>query len=122
MTQVRTAAREHLFPEQVGVAVPGGAEAVVRTVRAWLARHSGSAQKVLVKLDFENAFNTLSRQHVLDTVAHTFPELARWVSWCYSRKTWLQFGQSTLRSAAGVQQGDPLGSAAFSPRTPPDEP
>ena len=113
MTQVRTAAREHLFPEQVGVAVPSGAEAVVHTVRAWLARHSGSTQKVLVKLDFENAFNTLSRQQVLDTVAHAFPELARWVSWCYSRETWLQFGQSTLRSAAGVQQGDPLGPLLF---------
>ena len=113
MTQVRTAAREHLFPEQVGLAVPSGAEAVVHTVRAWLARHSGSTQKVLVKLDFENAFNTLSRQQVLGTVTHPFPELARWVSWCYSRETWLQFGQSTLRSAAGVQQGDPLGPLLF---------
>ncbi|CAE7507236.1 unnamed protein product, partial [Symbiodinium pilosum] len=36
MAHVREAAREHLFPTQLGVAVPGGAEVAVHTVRAWV--------------------------------------------------------------------------------------
>ena len=56
MAHVREAAREHLFPTQLGVAVPGGAEVAVHTVRAWVDRHRLGGRKVLVKLDFENAF------------------------------------------------------------------
>ena len=61
-----------------GVAVPAG-----HAARAWVDRRSGAARKTLIKLDFENAFNTISRQQVLDNVASDFPDLARWVAWCY---------------------------------------
>ena len=77
MSQLHTSARQHFFPAQVGVAVSGGAEAAVHAVRAWLDRHSHSQNKVLLKLDFENAFNTISRDHVLSAVRSHFPALAR---------------------------------------------
>jgi len=76
MSQLHTSARQHFFPAQVGVAVSGGAEAAVHTVRAWLDRHSNSQNKVLLKLDFENAFNTISRDQVLSAVRSHFPALA----------------------------------------------
>ncbi|CAE7877562.1 unnamed protein product, partial [Symbiodinium necroappetens] len=51
---------------------------------------------------------------VSQAVAH-FPGLARWVSWTYRRPTALQFGAATtVHSAGGVQQGDPLGPLLFS--------
>ena len=113
MESVRGRAREHLFPAQVGVAVPAGAEAAVHAVRAWATRHRDAANKVLLKLDFTNAFNTVSRQQVLHHVRSQFPELARWVTWCYGAPSHLHFGDSTLQSAGGVQQGDPLGPLLF---------
>ena len=97
MAQVQAAGREHFFPAQVGVAVPAGAEAVVHCARAWFERHSGSAKKALVKLDFENAFNTVSRNEVLKAVQSHFPSLSRWVSWCYGKASNLQFGNTTLQ-------------------------
>ena len=113
MSQLHTSARQHFFPAQVGVAVSGGAEAAVHAVRAWLDRHSHSQNKVLLKLDFENAFNTISRDHVLSAVRSHFPALARWTAWCYGTASSLQFGTTILQSACGVQQGDPLGPLLF---------
>ena len=107
MEAVRADARQHFAPAQLGVAIPGGAEAAVHTARAWYDRHQGQPGKVLVKLDFKNAFNLVSRQAVLDTVTARFPALTRWVTWCYKQPSDLHFGTTTLLSAGGVQQGDP---------------
>ena len=66
-------------------------------------------RKVLLKLDFRNAFNCLSRRAMLATVT-----LARFAVWCYAQPSRLQFGgSSTILSAGGVQQGDPLGPLFF---------
>ena len=113
MESVQTAAREHFFPAQIGVAVPGGAEAAVHAVRAWTTQHAQASSKVLVKLDFANAFNSVSRQQVLASARSQFPSLSRWVHWCYGEASYLQFGGSVLQSAGGVQQGDPLGPLLF---------
>lgn len=52
MGLVRQDARSFFWPAQVGVAVPGGAEQAIHTVRAWVRRRKDSTDKVLVKLDF----------------------------------------------------------------------
>lgn len=114
MELVRDDARSVFFPVQLGVAAPSGSEVAVHCVRDWQRRHAGSADKVLVKLDFANAFNTVSRQEVLSAACAHFPTLARWVNWCYGGPSTLQFGSSALQSAAGVQQSDPLGPLLFS--------
>ena len=114
MSLVQQQARTYFWPAQVGVAVKGGAEKAVHTVRAWTQRHAGSATKVLVKLDFANAFNCVSREAVLQQACTHFPALARWSVWCYRQPTRLQFGERVLDSSSGVQQGDPLGPLLFS--------
>ena len=112
--EVRQRAREYFWPAQVGVAVPGGGEVAVHTTRSWVERHARQADKVLLKLDFKNAFNEVSRQAVLDTAQAQFPALARWVTWCYQAPASLYFGRGTIiPSAAGVQQGDPFGPLLF---------
>ena len=75
MEAVRDDARQHFAPVQLGAAIPGGAEAAVHTARAWYDRNKGQPGKVLVKLDFKNAFNLVSRQAVLDAAAARFPAL-----------------------------------------------
>jgi len=60
MAAVRDEAKAFFCPAQLGT--PGGVEAAVHTTRAWVARHQAGPGKVLVKLDFRSAFNTVSRR------------------------------------------------------------
>ena len=113
LEEIRPDARRHFWPVQTGVCVPAGVDAAVHTVRAWANRNNNCQQKVLVKLDFHNAFNTISRKAVLDAVETDFPTLSRWAWWCYGQPSGLRFGGATLASAGGVQQGDPLGPLLF---------
>ena len=76
---VRNDAQSFFWPAQVGVAVPGGAEKAIHTVRAWHRRHQTSSDKVALKLDFANAFNTVRRDAVLSAIRDRFP---RWATWC----------------------------------------
>ena len=73
----------------------------------------GGPNKGMLKLDFGNAFNRVSREHALREVRERFPEVARWTQWCYAKPSVLQLGDHSLWSAAGVQQGDPLGPLLF---------
>ena len=109
----REDAKAQLWPAQAGVAVPGGADAVIHGARAWVRRNSDVGGKVLVKLDFTNAFKTFCMEDVLREATARFPAIARWVNWCYGGASRLRFGDSVLTSASGVQQGDPLGPLLF---------
>ena len=61
MVHVRELARDHFWPAQVGVVVPSGVEAAVHTTRSWVERHAQQVDHILLKLDFKNAFNEVSR-------------------------------------------------------------
>lgn len=113
MGSVKEEARSHFWPAQAGVAVCGGAECIIHTVRAWYQRHHHSYQKVVLKLDFSNAFHSVSRDAVSTAVRSHFPLLSRWATWCYKQPTGLQFATWGVDSSAGVQQGDPLGPLLF---------
>ena len=65
---------------------------------------------VLVKLDFTNAFNTVRRDLILTTTADKSPELYRFVHASLTCNPKLTFGNETIISAQGSQQGDPLSS------------
>ena len=114
LQQIRADARTFFWPAQVGVCVPLGAEVAVHSVRGWVQRHANCSGKVLVKFDFSNAFNTISRQAVLQAAHDHFPGLSRWACWCYGDASRLCFGKTGLPSTGGVQQGDPLGPLLFS--------
>ena len=110
---MRAEARRHLWPLQLGVVVPNGAEAAVHVTRQWSDRNALDLDKVVLRVDFCNAFNTVCRGSLLREVRARFPGLACWADWCYSSPSTLRFGQHKLQSCCGVQQGDPLGPLLF---------
>ena len=98
-------------PIQLGVGVPGGAEAAVHATRRYVM--SMSNENVLVKLDFENAFNSLRRDCMLEAVAKDIPEIYKFTHVSYSCGSVLKFGTHVIMSEEGPQQGDPLGPMLF---------
>jgi hypothetical protein len=60
-TSVKKEAKTFFHPCQVGVAFPGGIDAAVHSARSWRHRNATDTWKVLVKFDFANAFNCVSR-------------------------------------------------------------
>ena len=108
-------AQEHLVdyfrPLQLGVAVPGGCEAAVHAARRFVA--DMSLDEALVKLDFSNAFNCIRRDAMLNAVSDKLPFVYKFCHAAYGSNSFLQFGEKTVISAEGVQQGDPLGSLLF---------
>jgi len=107
-------AREYLWPLQIGVAQPLGTEVGLHVARQWVARNEHSNNKVFLKLDFSNAFNTIDRESFLKEVRLRMPGLAPWVDFCYTRPSHLVLSSRTISSETGVQQGDPLGPLLFS--------
>jgi len=69
--------------------------------------------QVVVKLDFANAFNSLDRSYMLQRVSEEIPELYQLCHTAYDQPSALQFGQFSISSEVGPQQGDPLGGVLF---------
>jgi hypothetical protein len=102
---------DRLLPVQVGVGVRGGCEGAVHATRRFLTNMTDD--RVLVKLDFRNAFNSIRRDVMLKTVAAELPGLFRFCLLSYGQPSTLKFGGSLIQSEEGVQQGDPLGPLLF---------
>jgi len=102
---------ELLKPRQLGVGVKGGAEALAHGARRFVDCMPDSFS--FVKLDFANAFNTIRRDSMLEAVASQMPELLGYVNSAYGSSSNLSFGEYTVESAEGIQQGDPLGPLLF---------
>ena len=103
---------QQLRPVQLGYGSPGGCEAAVHAARHFTTNLSGS--EVLVKIDMQNAFNTVRRDKFLRAVRERVPSLYRLMWQAYSQPSSLYFGSTRIESATGLQQGDPCGPAVFS--------
>jgi hypothetical protein len=99
-------------PAQLGYGVQHGAEATVHAVRQFTA--VDTTPRVLLKLDFKNAFNSVRRDVVLKAVKEHVPSLLPLALQSYGSDTSLFFGDDKVLSREGVQQGDPLGPLLFS--------
>jgi len=100
-----------LAPRQLGFGVKGGAEAAAHATRRFV--DCMAETEVLVKLDFRNAFNTCRRDVFLERLAMHVPELLPYATLCYGTSSTLTFGEGTISSAEGIQQGDPMGPMLF---------
>ena len=96
---------------QVGDGVSVGCEAAVHAACRFL--DSMNEDQIFVKLDFANAFNCLHRDHMRETIRNIFPEIYCFCFSAYRNHSILQFGNFSLMSRVGPQQGDPLASLLF---------
>jgi hypothetical protein len=104
-----------LLREQLGVGTPGGVEPIITKIRD----HLNLQDKFIMKLDFTNAFNSMSRQVIMQAALEKNPQLCRFLRWSYGGPSILlvQTGSKNpvyLHSAQGVKQGDPIGPYLFS--------
>ena len=106
------AVADYLAPRQLGVGVRGGAEAAAHAARKYVQASSGDS--VMIKLDFKNAFNTIRRDCMLETVRDKVPEIFNFCKLAYGDFSYLFFRGSKILSQEGCQQGDPLGPLLFS--------
>ena len=100
-----------LAPIQLGVSIPGGAEAAVHALRR--CADDLPNDHIIVKLDFTNAFNTLRCDEMLDAIWRQVPEIYNFAHATYNGAPHLQFGDFTILFMEGPQQEDPLSSLEF---------
>jgi hypothetical protein len=98
---------------QLGFGTKNGCEAAVHATRKYLTSEKISDEHVLVKIDFENAFNTISRQHMLRTISEKYPRLKNFAFATYGEPSYLFFDSHIILSDEGAQQGDPEASPMF---------
>ena len=106
----RDDSNQYFWPLQVGVGVKLGGEAAVHTARQWAERNAGTADKVLLKVDFQNAFNSVDRFALLSETRAAFPGLACWVDWCYPSS---DLASTPFRQAGAYNKVTPLGPCCF---------
>jgi hypothetical protein len=100
-----------LFPHQLGFGTALGVEAAVHAGRSYLSNLQDG--HLMVKLDFRNAFNSIRRDQMLHSVLSKAPKLLPLAHCSYRHPSLLFYGEFTIASAEGVQQGDPLGPILF---------
>ena len=100
-----------LAPHQLGFGIAAGVEAAIHASRVYLAHLPSN--KALVKVDFQNAFNSIRRDKLLEAVKGYIPDLLPYVHSAYSAPSVLLWDSIQLSSAEGIQQGDPLGPMLF---------
>lgn len=103
----------YLRPVQMGFNTKGGCEASVHATRTYLKNNKYS-KNILLKIDFENAFNSVERDAMLKEIKEKTPSIYAFMWQCYSAPSLLFFGNETISSQVGAQQGDPCGLMAFS--------
>ena len=89
----------------------GDAEAAVCAARPYLQDLDSS--EAVLKLDFQNAFNTIHRDWMLNAVREHAPTIYPFVHSVYSAPSSLFWSDRTIQSGEGMQQGDPLGPLLF---------
>jgi hypothetical protein len=111
--QSRNIVNSYLSPHQLGVATKLGCEAAIHTTRSFV-NNDQNRGKVLLKLDFKNAFNSVERDCILKEVQCHTPLLYPYLYQCYRNPSTLFFGNHLISSSVGAQQGDPCGPMIFS--------
>ena len=109
-TALASKAAALLGPQQLGVGVRGGCEAIAHAVRKVVEEDPA---KWVLQVDLINAYNNVDRGVVLEETARHFPECLAWVKTCYGAPSVLKFGPADILSALGLHQGDPLAGLLF---------
>ena len=112
MFKLKDDCKTRLLPQQLGAGISAGGEAAIHSCRRYV-KFEHENPKILLKVDFRNAFNSLRRDKMLKIVKETFPGLFPFIWQAYSTSSNLYFGSESLESLTGIQQGDPCGPFLF---------
>lgn len=110
--QFQESACNQLLPIQLGVSIPQATEIIAHAVQAWYQHPK--PDEALLLIDFENAYNSLDRQAMVNAVCADAPEFARYAAFCYGSPVPLVGDGFRIRSEEGTQQGDVCGPLFFS--------
>ena len=111
---VSRAVTHELLPIQLGASVKGGAEAAVHAVRTFITNNVDSNDHgIIVTLDMMNAFNTVRRDHVLQTRLDRTPEIAKLYFLNNSKPSSVISSGHSITSSTCVKQGDPIGPLLY---------
>jgi len=106
-------AQRYFSPLQIGVRVPGGANAAVHAINRIMEQFKEDNGMTVLTIDFANAFNNFKRDVLLGEIAAHLPSLLPLAQTKYISPPHLFLGDAILSSQSGVQQGDPLGPMFF---------
>jgi hypothetical protein len=96
--QSRNFVNSYLSPHQLRVATKLGCEAAIHTTRTFV-NNDQNRGKVLLKLDFKNAFNSVERDCFLKEVECHMPLLYLYLYQCYRNPSTLIFGNHLISSS-----------------------
>ena len=98
---------------QFGCGTSRGAEIAALVFRNLIETET-NPENFILKMDFKNAFNSLKRDKMLDTVFRKRRQFYNYTHSAYSETSPLFFGDKVIQSQEGCQQGNPEGPAFFS--------
>ena len=110
-TKVAHSLGRSMAPHQLGCGTPLSCEAAAHDAHIYIQNLPPG--HVMLKLNFQNAFNTLRRDKMLNTVRESAPSLYSFIHSAYEKPSTLFCGDCTIQSSEGIQQGDPLGPFLF---------
>ena len=102
---------------QFGCGTSRGAEISAHVFRN-LIENEKNPENTILKMDFKNAFNSLKRDKMLDTIFRNRRQIYNYTHSAYSDTSHLFFSDKVIQPQEGCQQGDPEGPALFSDTIP----
>ena len=110
---------DSLLPFQFGVRSQGGVESILPCIELASQMRMDAGFTLITSLDFSNAFNSVSRDHIangINTFAPDFLNAARW-AYGFESDHFMKTGEGAplvIKSSSDVRQGDPFGPLFFS--------
>lgn len=81
---------------QFGVGIPCGGEAIMHSANRLLELKGTQSNLTMLLIDFQNAFNLVSKTTYIKEVRDKFPSISRWVELCYANPAKLYYNDATL--------------------------
>ena len=109
-SKVKSKASELFDSLQLGVGISGGAEAILHSSK-YTYDNIVTAQldEGVLQIDFQNAFNSVKRTHLLKATYEFISGIAAFTNLCYFQHTPLYFSNAIIQVESVVQQVDLLG-------------